>query len=114
MQFESNSAQEKQESPSQIKPFSCILAYCRANMGIGFKGQLPWPMIRKDMKHFADTTSCPNSLTFSPTEQLLQQSGLLFNSALRKTLGEGESGGAEKIERMNAVVMGRKTWESIP
>ena len=35
-----------------IKPFSCVLAYCRNNMGIGKDNTLPWPFVRKDMKHF--------------------------------------------------------------
>ena len=39
-----------------IKPFSCILAYCRSNMGIGKENILPWPYVRKDMKHFQDVT----------------------------------------------------------
>lgn len=36
-------------SEIKIKPFSCVLAYCRQNMGIGNKGDLPWPMIKKDL-----------------------------------------------------------------
>lgn len=53
-------------------------------MGIGMNGTLPWPMIRKDMSHFASTTSDINSLTMTPAEQAT--SSLLFNSPLRAQL----------------------------
>lgn len=54
-------------------------------MGIGLKGELPWPALKKDMSFFRRVTS-----------DVPSESG-------RKTLG-----------RRNAVIMGRKTWESIP
>ena len=40
-----------------IKPFSCIVAYCRKNMGIGFEGTLPWTYLKADMQHFSRVTS---------------------------------------------------------
>lgn len=34
-----------------------IAAICMKNNGIGLKGDLPWPRIPHDMKHFADVTT---------------------------------------------------------
>lgn len=59
-----------------LKPkFNIIAAFCKANRGIGYKNDLPWKSIPKDMRHFKNLT-----------------------------IGEGN----------NAVIMGRKTYESIP
>ncbi|KAL5414349.1 hypothetical protein PMIN03_003238 [Paraphaeosphaeria minitans] len=56
------------------------------SLGIGRAGALPWPQLRKEMAYFRRVTSrVPKSV---PT-----------------------SGGSK---RCNAVVMGRKTWDSIP
>ena len=64
-----------------MRHFNLVVAVCRTaggKPGIGYKGQLPWPYIASEMRHFALTTSsCPEGMR-------------------------------------NAVVMGRKTWESIP
>ncbi|TNV77527.1 hypothetical protein FGO68_gene7406 [Halteria grandinella] len=54
------------------------------NGAIGFEGKLPWPYIPKEMKHFSETTQ------FIDTDQV----GI--------------------PDAQNAVIMGRKTWESIP
>jgi len=40
-----------------LKPFSLVVAYSK-NRGIGLKGGFPWPMIPKDLKHFARITGC--------------------------------------------------------
>ena len=59
-------------------------------LGIGLRGQLPWPPLRADMAFFKRVTS-----------------------ASTKTLSKGDQN-SEPSKVMNAVVMGRKTWESIP
>ena len=48
-----------------IKPFSCIVAYCRSNQGIGMNGTLPWPMLKADMKHFSKVTSSQEPMALS-------------------------------------------------
>ena len=58
-------------------------------LGIGFKGQLPWPPIKSDMSFFRRvTTRLPPSYT--------------------------PGNGLPDKRVRNAVIMGRKTWESIP
>lgn len=55
--------------------FDIVVAVCQ-KYGIGYLGQLPWPHIKEDLKHFYKITTS----------------------------------GSET----NAVIMGRKTWESLP
>ena len=55
-------------------------------MGIGLRGGLPWPALKKDMSFFRRITSDVPKTEF----------------------------GREWRGRRNAVIMGRKTWESIP
>jgi len=77
-------------------------------MGIGSNGDLPWPMLKADLSHFAKITSSKESLAENAAENASKS--LLFNSSLKKKLLKQ----ATETERLNAVVMGRKTWESIP
>ncbi|KAK4936818.1 hypothetical protein LTR10_022407 [Elasticomyces elasticus] len=58
-------------------------------MGIGHKGELPWPQIKADMAFFRKATSHIDP-SISP------------------------SSSPPSTQTLNAVVMGRKTWESIP
>lgn len=60
------------------KPVVCIVAALLPQMGIGYRGGLPW-RLRKEMQYFRQVTAS----TFDPAA-------------------------------CNAVVMGRRTWESIP
>jgi len=48
----------------KIKPFTVIVAATKSD-GIGFKGDLPWPKIPKEMKHFVNVTSTKEPLGFS-------------------------------------------------
>jgi len=73
-----------------MRTFSIVVAADRA-MGIGKNGGLPW-RLRKDMAFFAKITSkvvASSSDANSNEDELTQQ-------------------------RVNACIMGRKTWESIP
>lgn len=62
------------------------------SLGIGLNGTLPWPQLRKEMGYFARVTK------HVPSKHLPQ--GIASNNEGRKI--------------MNAVVMGRRTWDSIP
>jgi hypothetical protein len=62
---------------SVIKPFSIIVASCRKNRGLGFKGGFPWPMLKQDLSHFARVTKCKN-LSSDPAE-LAKKSCLFMN-----------------------------------
>jgi dihydrofolate reductase len=58
------------------------------------------------MAHFKNVTTSKDPLSFTPAEYAMKN--CFFQSDL-KLAAQGT--GAEKV---NAVVMGRKTWESIP
>ena len=92
----------------KLKPFSCIVAYQRANNGIGNIGGLPWPYLKQDMKHFQDVTKSTQPLGLSAM-QLAKQT-ILMNSALSAKMSKVE----QNPNKVNAVVMGRKTWDSLP
>ena len=69
---------------NKIKPFTCVVAYCRQNMGIGNKGDLPWPMIKKDLKFFHEITSVVQPMSFDTKETSV--TNLLFNSTLKQNI----------------------------
>ena len=75
------------------KSLTLILA-ATPSLGIGKSGGLPWPQLKKEMGYFARVTK-----RTTPTG-----------------ISEGDAVGemATKRQRVNAVVMGRKTWDSIP
>ena len=81
-------------------------------MGIGKEGQLPWPMLKADMKHFAQVTSSNEPMGMNVKKNAAKS--LLFNSMLKKNLTDKNDDTSVLIETQNAIVMGRKTWESIP
>lgn len=77
-------------------PLTIIVAATPKN-GIGKNGALPWPMLKKEMGYFARVTKrvpIPNN------------TGSLQSDALKQNILEGTW--------RNAVIMGRKTWDSIP
>ena len=113
--YKPKSTSKLQMNSLKIKPFSCIVAYCRSNQGIGMSGQLPWPMIKADLKHFAKVTSSTEPLGLNAFDQA--QKIMLFNSPLRQQMEDAETQRKEAEvanSKLNAVIMGRKTWESIP
>lgn len=79
-------------SAAQI-PLTIIVAATLKN-GIGKNGGLPWPMIRKDMAYFA-----------SVTKRLPPPPPITDGAATRENAASS---------RRNVVIMGRKTWDSIP
>ncbi|KAF1344481.1 dihydrofolate reductase-like domain-containing protein [Delphinella strobiligena] len=81
-------------SASSTPPLTLIVAATVKN-GIGKNGTLPWPMLKKEMAYFARVTKrVPSSL----------------NSADATTTSSSSS----TAPIQNVVVMGRKTWDSIP
>lgn len=85
-----------------FKGYSLVLA-ADQEYGIGKDGTLPWPRLQRDMANFvkvtrdAHTEEEPELPMFFQTEKVMPKS-------------EGQ----QKEGMMNAVVMGRKTWDSIP
>ena len=88
---------------SKLRPFSLVVAMSR-NRGIGWKGGFPWPLIKKDLAHFTRVTKCTR-LAMSAREiaakNVFYQSEELFSAESDPKL-------------INPVIMGRKTWESVP
>lgn len=76
-------------------PLTLIVAATAKN-GIGKNGGLPWPMLKKDMAYFARVTK-----RVPPPSNAGSLQYDLKSSVLEGT-------------RQNVVIMGRKTWDSIP
>ena len=89
----SNPVIDTSTSAMPPKTLTLILA-ATPSLGIGKNGGLPWPQLKKEMGYFARVTK-----RTTPTG-----------------ISEGDAAGemASKRQRINAVVMGRKTWDSIP
>jgi dihydrofolate reductase/thymidylate synthase len=83
--------------------FSFVLAMSK-NKGIGYKGKLPWE-IPQDLKHFKNITS----KIFNEIDDLDFLKGNLLQSSL-----EHIKISKETVVKKNMIVMGRKTWDSIP
>ncbi|KAK0291037.1 hypothetical protein LTR35_001758 [Friedmanniomyces endolithicus] len=77
-------------------PLTLIVAATPKN-GIGKNGALPWPMLKKEMAYFARVTKH----VLMPAN-----TGSVQSDAWKQANLEGT--------RRNVVIMGRKTWESIP
>ncbi len=77
------------------KPLYLIVATAiEPPMGIGYKGGLPWAQLKSDMGFFRRVT---------------------MQDSVDRTSGEHQDDrGNESVRRKNSVIMGRKTWESIP
>eukprot|EP00752_Nemacystus_decipiens_P001422 g1402.t1 len=75
-------------SPSTSRSFVVIVAATAGSLGIGKNGALPW-RLAADMAYFKRCTSTPTPSGTSAST-------------------------AGKVGKVNAVIMGRKTWQSIP
>ncbi|CZT24326.1 related to DFR1-dihydrofolate reductase [Ramularia collo-cygni] len=73
-----------------------LIAAATAKNGIGKSGGLPWPMLKKDMAYFARVTKRVPPFTKSASND------------------ESEEDLKKQASRRNVVIMGRKTWDSIP
>ncbi|KAK8214524.1 dihydrofolate reductase-like domain-containing protein [Phyllosticta capitalensis] len=77
-------------------PLTLIVA-TTPSLGIGKNGGLPWPMLKKEMAYFARVTKrVPTS------------------SSITASSSPSSSSGGSSPNICNAVIMGRKTWDSIP
>ena len=77
--------------PGSLPRMTLIVA-TTPSLGIGCKGSLPWGSLRADMAFFKRVTTRIPSSVAAPTD--MSQKG--------------------ETKAMNAVIMGRKTWDSIP
>src|SRR5215216_7422169 len=85
------------DSASRPEGFSLVVAMDKSR-GIGNKGDLPWPKLKGDLKFFRDITTNPDR-------------GV---AELSHGLPPGGEPVTYSTETCNAVLMGRKTWESLP
>lgn len=97
----SNSAAEMAVLPFEL---NLVLAATR-DMGIGLRGTLPWTGLKKEMAYFARVTKrLPPSVSLIPKKPPDFLLWMLLILTVRKVTPPA----------MNAVIMGRKTWDSIP
>ena len=94
-------------------PRLTLIVATTPSLGIGLRGSLPWPPLKADLAFFARVTKrlprnhdSPAS-DFAPTDQ----DGTLVPPSVNASLGAGNK---LQTRAINAVLMGRKTWESIP
>ncbi|CAF9917429.1 dihydrofolate reductase [Imshaugia aleurites] len=86
--------------PLPLPPLTLVVA-TTPSLGIGLRGTLPWPPLKSDLAFFARVTKRPPPLR------------------LRTHTATGQETTTEKEEQKNqksrnAVIMGRRTWESLP
>ncbi|KAL2156024.1 hypothetical protein VTH82DRAFT_768 [Thermothelomyces myriococcoides] len=87
-----------------LLPELTLIVAATQQMGIGRNGTLPWTGLRKEMAYFARVTKrLPPALSLQQ-----QQPGQGTEDGERHQLHQHQ----HKVQ--NAVIMGRKTWESIP
>ncbi|KAL1957196.1 hypothetical protein VTO42DRAFT_6230 [Malbranchea cinnamomea] len=92
----------------------------RRRLGIGHNGNLPWPRIKSDMGFFARvTTRPPPSLPHATTSQTETTATATTTTATATATANGSRcapSGAYGLDSdvINAVIMGRKTYDSLP
>ncbi|KAL2164618.1 hypothetical protein VTH06DRAFT_3835 [Thermothelomyces fergusii] len=87
-------------------PELTLIVAATQQMGIGRNGTLPWTGLRREMAYFARVTRRLPPPPPPPQQQQPEQ-----NSA---AAGGDAAPERQQLVQKNAVVMGRKTWESIP
>lgn len=90
-----HSIQEMSAAAAASSPPLTLIVAATVKNGIGKNGTLPWPMLKKEMAYFARVTKrVPSSFKASDQKQ--------------------SSDSTAQSPVQNVVVMGRKTWDSIP
>ncbi|KAI1113339.1 dihydrofolate reductase-like domain-containing protein [Nemania sp. NC0429] len=89
MKLEEMKRIEEQRKIAMLPVELTLVVAATRNMGIGRNGTLPWTGLKKEMAYFARVTK-------------------------RSPLLPSQEDGKNAPATMNAVVMGRKTWDSIP
>ncbi len=93
-----------------------LVAAVDAQWGIGRDGGLPWPKIKGDMRFFRDLTTCPD--TTAVWAKYRMDIGFRDPKVYTWDGFVPLSGTAympsPSMDSPNAVVMGRKTWDSLP
>ncbi|KAL4790408.1 dihydrofolate reductase-like domain-containing protein [Aspergillus venezuelensis] len=94
--------------PHPPQPLTLIVATTPlpSGLGIGLGGTLPWPRIKSDMSFFARVTA---RLPLTNSSDPGQLSGVGIGMGVAVT---SENGAGKK--RTNALIMGRKTYDSVP
>lgn len=104
------------ESPETSPGFSIVVAMDRKR-GIGKDGDLPWPKLKGDMRFFRELTTCPDRAAVEKRWGLKAEESADVQAweevSTRMKLGVHTLPAATD-EKRNAVIMGRKTWESLP
>ena len=94
-----------------------IIAALDKNGGIGNMGDLPWPKLKGDMKFYRELTSCPDSLTvenrYALRDRRIRKSFSSFKGFINFLKNQNDLPSPQEGKR-NAVVMGRRTWDSLP
>ena len=87
------------------------------NRGIGNAGILPWPKLKGDMKFYRELTTCPIPGRVAERYKLVggdRHTSFPSYDELVNHLRDCPKLPATVDLRPNAVIMGRKTWDSLP
>jgi dihydrofolate reductase len=93
-----------------------VIAALDANNGIGKEGRLPWSL-SGDMRFFRELTTCPERLEVETRYRLdlpLRDSHVVTPEELIERMGKTPTLPKPTPTDRNAVLMGRKTWDSLP
>jgi dihydrofolate reductase len=86
-----------------FKPYSILVA-ADLKRGIGNKRGLPWPKLKRDLKHFVTISK----------ESHVEPVNLFKDILLTTRISEDLMKERKPSSKMNAILMGSKTWHSIP
>lgn len=94
------------QPPAMLLPLEMTLIVAATrDMGIGRAGTLPWTGLKREMAYFARVTK---RLAPMAADSAADRAGTEIPPSL------AHPDASQQRPRMNAVIMGRKTWDSIP